>query len=266
MVVAAGVSFAVTDHRGKVSGRSDQRPDVYCESPSMDTRFPKARSAGLKIEELDDELVLYDLEQQRAHALTAFAAAVWKRCDGRTSIRTISDAVANTFGLPSDLDVIWDSLRRLDLAGLLEPPTGDFVRVSALGAVPAPRGIAARRVAWAAAGALVTTIAIPSNAFAQLVGPPGPAGPTGPTGPTGSTGVLGPPPIGVAVSGPTGPTGVTGATGPTGPTGTLGFAGPTGSTGVTGVTGTTGPAGPTGVQGPMGPTGPTGPTGPAGIA
>lgn len=230
----------------------------------MDSRLPKARTSGLHVEELDDELVLYDLHQQRAHALTAFAAAVWKLSDGKTSIRAISDAAASGLTLTPDLDVVWDALRRLDHAGLLEPPAGDHVRVTSLRptATASSHG-SRRRLAWAAAGALVTTIAIPSNAFAQIAGPPGPAGPTGPTGATGSSGSTGPsaPSPGVAggagpagATGPTGATGITGIAGPTGPSGTAGPAGPTGSSGATGITGIAGPTG------PMGPTGPAGPS------
>ncbi len=226
----------------------------------MSSVFPQARSRYLEIEEVDDDLIVYDLEQARAHSLHAVAAAVWRRCDGVTSVEDISRAVAKSLELPPNIDVVWEVLRQLDLIGLLEPPArepgGPVVRRSAL-----------RKLGWAAAAAipLVTSMAIPTAAYAQSAGTPGPPGPIGPTGPTGPTGASGGP---TGPTGQTGSAGVTGITGPTGVTGVFGTAGAqgaaNGTTGATGITGPTGATGVFGVAGPQGPIGPTGPTGPLG--
>jgi hypothetical protein len=244
----------------------------------MDASLPRARARGLKVEQLDDELVVYDNEQHRAHSLTAAAAAVWKRCDGRTSIKDISRAVAAEFDLPPNLDMIWRALRQLDHAGLLDPPQEELNTVD-LPDTPsdkssegrendgaAVRGAARRKLGWAAAAAipLVVSIAIPAPALAQSLGPPGPPGPAGPAGPTGAagaTGATGPAAPGPGTPGPTGPTGVTGPLGPTGAFGNAGAGGPTGPTGATGPSGLPGPTGPAGSAGAAGPTGPTGAAG-----
>ncbi|PYS79821.1 MAG: hypothetical protein DMF70_12375, partial [Acidobacteria bacterium] len=46
---------------------------------------PLARKEGLVIQELPDEVLVYDLDRDRAHCLNETAAFVWQRCDGRTS-------------------------------------------------------------------------------------------------------------------------------------------------------------------------------------
>ena len=46
-------------------------------------RNPVAREENLAIEELDDELLIYDLHSNRAHSLGSAATSVWRACDGR---------------------------------------------------------------------------------------------------------------------------------------------------------------------------------------
>ncbi len=79
-------------------------------------RLPLARSEGLVIEELADELLVYDLDVKHAHCLTPTAASVWRLCDGKTSV----DAIAEDLGLATgDLVLALDELERCEL--LVEP-------------------------------------------------------------------------------------------------------------------------------------------------
>lgn len=75
-------------------------------------RLPLARSEGLVIEELADELLVYDLDVKHAHCLTPAAARVWRSCDGRTS----ADAIAEDLGLTgAELSRALDELERCEL-------------------------------------------------------------------------------------------------------------------------------------------------------
>jgi hypothetical protein len=196
-------------------------------------RFPKARTTGLTIEEVGDELLVYDLERHRAHSLNLGAAAVWRLCDGTRSVDDINIAAAEVLGVEPDLTMVERALSQFEHAGLLE-------------AAKAPeRRQLLSRLGWVAVAPFIASIAIPSAAYAQSL-TPGPAGPTGSVGPTGGTGPTGPPGVG-----PTGPTGEQGPAAPTGPTGDPGNGGPTGATGPTGPTGATGPSGPTGMAAPL---------------
>jgi hypothetical protein len=213
----------------------------------MANSFPLARSRGLKIEEVDDDLIVYDLDQQRAHTLHAIAAAVWRRCDGQTSPDDIARAAAAALEMPPNSEFVWEALRQLDAIGLIEVPAQAPDEAVA-------RRRALRQLGQVAAGVLpfVASIAIPAAAYAQSVGTPGPPGPIGATGPTGATGPAGGSP------GPTGITGITGTTGPTGPAGPVGALGAAGAGGAAGLTGVTGPTGATGATGPVGAAGPAG--------
>ena len=52
--------------------------------------LPRARTDGLVINELTDEVLVYDLKRDKAHCLNAAAASVWKQCDGRTTVAEIA--------------------------------------------------------------------------------------------------------------------------------------------------------------------------------
>src|SRR5438128_4525539 len=224
----------------------------------MSDSHPKSRSAGLRCEELLDELLVYDLVAKKAHCLNATAARIFRLSDGTRSVEVLAREVAASSGAPADKDLILFCLEQLARQGLLEKPS---VSAAAADRRATRRELLRRLGTAAAALPVVMSISLPTPAFAQSAGPTGPAGSTGPTGGGGPQGT----------TGPTGPAGPTGPTGATGPQGLIGPTGPTGGTpiiafsiGPTGATGPTGPTGSAGIIGPTGPTGATGPTGPNG--
>jgi Coenzyme PQQ synthesis protein D (PqqD) len=75
---------------------------------------PKARRDGVVCEPVGDELVVYDLERDVAHSLSAAAARVWERCDGNRSMGQI----AQRAGL--ERRVVERALGELESCGLLE--------------------------------------------------------------------------------------------------------------------------------------------------
>lgn len=80
---------------------------------------PQARASGLVIEELDDELLVYDLERHKAHCLNSTAALVWRHCDGKTGASEIANRLRKEAQIPIDDEVVWVALRRLGKANLL---------------------------------------------------------------------------------------------------------------------------------------------------
>src|SRR5713101_2119140 len=85
--------------------------------------FPKARAAKLIVREFGDELLVYDKERHEAHCLNRTAALVWKKCDGRTSVKEISRRLAKEMsdGEGSfDERVVWHALEQFQRDHLLE--------------------------------------------------------------------------------------------------------------------------------------------------
>ncbi len=58
---------------------------------------PTAREKGLVVKSLNDEVLVYDLERDKAHALNQSAAFVWKKCNGHRTVTDIAHAVSKEF-------------------------------------------------------------------------------------------------------------------------------------------------------------------------
>jgi hypothetical protein len=81
---------------------------------------PIARRQGLVIQELPDEVLVYDLERDRAHCLNDTAAFIWQRCDGRNSIAHIARTLGNRLNCEVDEKIVWLALDQLERSHLLE--------------------------------------------------------------------------------------------------------------------------------------------------
>jgi len=83
-------------------------------------RKPLARKDGLVIQELPDEVLVYDLDSDRAHCLNQTAAFVWQHCDGRNSTKQIARKLGQQFDCSVDEKIVWLALDRLARNHLLE--------------------------------------------------------------------------------------------------------------------------------------------------
>jgi len=86
-----------------------------------DSFVPVARSAGILESRLGDEMVLYDVDHDRAHALNPSALALWRACDGTADVTELARR------LTADGDVVYFGLTELDRRGLLESPLPSHV-------------------------------------------------------------------------------------------------------------------------------------------
>ena len=82
--------------------------------------FPQARQTQLVIQEISDELVIYDLKRNKVHTLNPTAAWVWQHCDGKTSHAELASRLQAHLDTPHADDILWLSLDRLEKAHLLE--------------------------------------------------------------------------------------------------------------------------------------------------
>jgi Coenzyme PQQ synthesis protein D (PqqD) len=111
---------------------------------------PQRRQDGLIIRELDNEILIYDTENNKAHCLNQTAALVWKQCDGNTTATEMTRAISRGLGDDIDERVVWFALKQFNQDHLLEetvnmPPAllasglnrRDMVRVLGLAAVVA---------------------------------------------------------------------------------------------------------------------------------
>src|SRR5215218_9388362 len=75
---------------------------------------PLARTDELVVEEVGEELLVYDQTNECAHSLGVAAARVWRACDGETSAQELS------VKLEMDGDTVTRALEELDECNLLD--------------------------------------------------------------------------------------------------------------------------------------------------
>lgn len=137
------------------------------------TNFPRARSEKLLIQELPDETLVFDLERDRAHCLNRSAALIWKRCDGKTSVRDISRSVSKELAEKVDERAVWFAMAQFNKDHLLEEPLR--FPPSMLAGLNRRQMIRALGVAAAVAVPLVTSIVAPTAVQAVSCAPSGAA-------------------------------------------------------------------------------------------
>lgn len=84
--------------------------------------LPRARTEELLVEELGDEVLVYDQRRDRAHCLNRTAALVWRACDGKTTVADAAARIERELAVPAGEPVVWMALDRLERARLLAEP------------------------------------------------------------------------------------------------------------------------------------------------
>lgn len=80
--------------------------------------YPK-QAPTVHVEQLGDELCIYDWLRKEVHALNPTAARVWQQCDGQTSPAQIAEKLQAELNVPHAEDLVWLTLARLEKAHLL---------------------------------------------------------------------------------------------------------------------------------------------------
>lgn len=128
------------------------------QQPKAETN-PLARREGLVIRELADEVLVYDLDRDRAHCLNQTAALVWQRCDGRTSTGEIARALGKGASAPVDEKLVWLALDQLADNDLLKRR---LVTPPSLAGINRRQMVRALGLAAVVAVPLVTSIVAPT--------------------------------------------------------------------------------------------------------
>jgi hypothetical protein len=128
-----------------------------------DQLIPEARREGLVVQELSDEVLVYDRDRNKAHCLNRTAALVWGHCDGNSSVAEMARAIAEETNAPVDEDLIWLGVEQLSQRRLLQERAMMPEHKTGLS-----RREVMRRIGLAAAVALpvVTSIVAPTAAQA----------------------------------------------------------------------------------------------------
>ena len=80
---------------------------------------PIARQTGLVVQEMPDEVLVYDLESNKAHCLNHSAALVWWSCDGSKTVADIVSEFEREGRGKVTEDFVWLAIDQLSSNGLL---------------------------------------------------------------------------------------------------------------------------------------------------
>jgi len=156
--------------------------------------LPRARREELVIENVEGELLLYDLRSDRAHFLNATAAAVWQASDGATPVAELALALDSEGDAAHREAIVGRILQELLERDLLED------RGDAPPQLLSRREMIERVAIPVAMLPFVVSLSAPPPAMAQSCPPMGFQGPQGPMGFQGACDCFGP-------QGPQGPQG-----------------------------------------------------------
>jgi hypothetical protein len=138
--------------------------------------FPRMRAHGLIIDDLPDEVLVYDLDRQQAHCLNHTAALVWRGCDGNSSAPEIARRLKVELDAPFNEELVWLALEQLEKLHLLEHSISVPAQFTHLSRRQMIRTLG---LAAAIAVPVVTSIVAPMPAQASTCRPPNaPCSPT----------------------------------------------------------------------------------------
>jgi hypothetical protein len=132
--------------------------------------LPRMREHGLVIDDLPDEVLIYDLERHEAHCLNRSAALVWRACDGKRPPAEIARRLTAELDAPFSEELVLLALQQLEKFHLLEQ----------WATAPAQFPLLSRRqmvrrlgIATAVAVPLITSIVAPTAVQASTCTPTG---------------------------------------------------------------------------------------------
>ncbi len=121
--------------------------------------FPRRREDEIVVQEIDGEVLVYDLKTDKAFCLNETSSVIWNACDGRKNLEEIRADVSRKLDSEVGKDVVWLALQQFSTNSLIEDGSP---------AVPAEYAGMSRRQLVKKIG-LATAVALPI--VASLVAP-----------------------------------------------------------------------------------------------
>lgn len=133
--------------------------------------YPLSRKDNIVVQETGDEVLLYDLNDNKAFCLNETSAAVWELCDGKSSIADINQKLGKKLNVKTDDNLVWLALEQLKKEKLLSNAEDIKIDFNGLS-----RRDAIKKVGFASLVALPIIMAITSPVAAASLSVCGPTG------------------------------------------------------------------------------------------
>ena len=83
------------------------------------TNHPQAIESDILVQQLPDELLIYNLKTDKVFCLNQTSAMVWQMCDGKQSVAEISRAMSKKLNSVVSEDFVWLAIDGLKKDGLI---------------------------------------------------------------------------------------------------------------------------------------------------
>jgi len=80
---------------------------------------PKSRTDNVVVQKMNEEVLVYDLDSNKAVCLNETSAIVWKLCDGKRTTSEIAEEVSEKLKKPVTTELIWLAIDQLKAENLL---------------------------------------------------------------------------------------------------------------------------------------------------
>jgi hypothetical protein len=128
---------------------------------------PKTRDKNLVVQEMENEILLYDLVTNKAFCLNQTSAQIWQLCDGKHTVAEIVESLSGKLNEPITEELIWIALDNFKKDNLLEQNEQFEINFNGLSRRQVIRKIG---LASMIAFPLVSSIIAPSGAMAASGG------------------------------------------------------------------------------------------------
>ena len=129
--------------------------------------LPEARRDGIIVRHFEGEVLIYDVERDKAHCLNSLAGQIWRHCDGTNTPSEIAASLSHQKGATLDDNIVLLGLEELRRSHLLVESDQVTQRIPQTGM---SRREAVRRIGLGAAIALplVASLAVPTAVEAAV--------------------------------------------------------------------------------------------------
>jgi Coenzyme PQQ synthesis protein D (PqqD) len=130
------------------------------------TLKPQAKLDNLVVQELSDEILIYNLQNNKAYSLNETTTLVWQNCDGIKDVSQIAQTLEKKLNQPIPYELVWLALDSLKKEKLV-----DYEEVN-------PSGLNRREIikrvglATMVALPILASVVAPTAAYAQSGVPP----------------------------------------------------------------------------------------------
>jgi len=89
-------------------------------------KMPRARKERLVVQDMEHEMLVYDLDTNKAICLNPAARFIWRKCDGRMNISEASGLISKELNIKAPLEFVLLALKELSESNLLDDATNSF--------------------------------------------------------------------------------------------------------------------------------------------